>query len=229
MCISPAEARDLFLAVSPMPDELRMRCEELFDQGILSPERLCFTLMAGVWTAIELEYILSISSRAGTILRGGSADPTDSGAAAEMEVCRAALLVGMLQRHVDGQDAASGPTRVRVFEDGQQRISWNVLASVGAVVIEGAPNAMPWNLSVADSRRADAMICIPRGLPIPPDLELLCELQEQYPEAVVALLVPADMADALPEGAPVMRCPDRLADLDADIERRLAGLRVGRL
>jgi hypothetical protein len=229
-CISPEESRSLFLAVTPMPEELRMRCEDLFDRGILSPERLCFTLMAGVFTAIELDYIVATSGRAETILRGGSSDVTSAAGSAEIEVCRAALMVGMLQRCLDGQDSAGVDTNtVRVFEDGEQRVSWSVLDAVGAVMIDGAKGAMPWGLQTPGAHRADAFICIPRGLPIPPDVELVHELETMYPGAVVALVVPADMADVLPTETPVMICPDRLVDLDADIERRLTGLRVGRL
>ncbi len=228
-CISPAEARDLFMAVTPMPEELRMRCEELFDRGILSPERLCFTLMAGVFTAIELDYIVAVTGRAGSILRGGATAVTSGSGSAEIEVCRAALMVGMLQRFLDGQDAAgASSTAVRVFEDGQQRISWSVLDSAAAVMIEGA-ESVPWGFRSRDGDHADAIICVPRGLPIPADVGLVRELEEQYPGIAVALLVPADMAELLPAGTPVMTCPDRLVDLDADIERRLTSLRVGRL
>ncbi len=233
-CISPAEARDLFLAATPIPEDLRMRCEELMDRRLISPERLCYTLMAAVWSPIELDYIAATSSRVEDILRGGSPEGGYGVHLAEVEVCRAAVMVGMLQRHIDNSGEAGRATKsVRVFEDRMAQVSWSILGEVGAVAVVGlATDNLPWVRDAAgtdETGKPGAMICVPRGLPIPADYELVRELQVQHPEATVTLLSSADMVHTIPGDLRVLACPDRLADLDADIERRFAMLRVGRL
>jgi len=233
-CISPREARNLFLAVTPMPDDLRVRCADLIDRGLMSPERLCYTLMSSVWSAIELDYVFATSARVETILRGGSPPESRRHRLAEIETCRAAAMLGMLQRHIDNSDtAARSNGSVRVFEDGSPRVSWSVRSDVGAVAIAGATEeGIPW---ASQDRETHApgeivpLVCVPRGLPTPCDHQLVRDLQKKHPSAVVGLLVPADMVDTVPEGIPLMVCPDRVAALDTDIERRLAMLRVGRL
>jgi len=233
-CISPQEARDLFLAVTPMPDELRDRCDDLFDRGVISPERLCFTIMSSIWSAIELDYIASTSSRIESILRGGTQADYRRHRLAELETCRAALMLGMLQRHIDNSDTAAQSDRgVRVFEDSVASASWSIRGDVGAAAIAGAPEGLlPWasqDREAAPLSEDGYLITVPRGLPTPSDHQLVLDVQSEHPEAVVALLVPADMVDTVPKEIPLMVCPDRIAALDTDIERRLDMLRVGRL
>jgi hypothetical protein len=233
-CISPKEARNLFLAVTPMPDELRDRCDDLIDRGVISPERLCYTLMSSIWSAIELDYIAATSSRIESILRGGDPPDCRRHRVAELETCRAAMMLGMLQRHFDNSDtAAQSDHGVRVFEDRAASASWSIRGDVGAAAITGTPEGyFPWasqdreNVSL---NKDGYLITVPRGLPTPSDHQLVLDIQSEHPEAVVALLVPADMVDTVPKEIPLMVCPDRIAALDTDIERRLDMLRVGRL
>jgi hypothetical protein len=233
-CITPLEARDLFLAVTPMPDELRDRCDDLFDRGVISPERLCFTLMSSIWSAIELDYIAATSPRIESILRGGAPPDLRRNRVAELETCRAAMMLGMLQRHIDNSDTAAQSDRgVRVFEDSVASASWRIRGDVGAAAIAGAPEGLvPWasqDREAALLSEDGYLITVPRGLPTPSDHQLVLDIQSEHPEAVVALLVPADMVDTVPKEIPLMVCPDRIAALDTDIERRLDSLRVGRL
>ena len=231
--ITPREARDLFLAVTPMPDDLRVRSVDLIDRGIISPERLCYTLMSSVWSVLELDYLVATSTRVESILRGGAPVESRRHRQGESEVCRAAAMLGMLQRHIDNSDAAARSGSVRVFEDGSPRVSWSVRGDVGAVALDGIPpGTLPWASRDRDAFTLDdtgALICVARGLPTPGDHDLIRNLQAEHPGVAVALLIPADMADTVPQGIPLMVCPDRLAELDTDIERRLAMLRVGRL
>ena len=233
-CISPQEARNLFLAVTPMPEELHEQCDDLIDRGIISPERLCYTLMSSIWQSIELDYILATSARVESILRGGALPELRRQRTAEIEICRAALMLGMLQRHIDNSDtAAQSAGSVRVFEDGTPRVSWSVRAEVGAAAIIGAPEErLPWacvGRKAIPPGEGGYLICVPRGLPTPEDHQLVRDLQVEHPNAAVALLVPADMVDTVPREILLMVCPAGIAALDTDIERRLAMLRVGRL
>jgi hypothetical protein len=230
--LSPNEARSLFWAVTPMPDDLRLRCENLIDRGVVNPERLCFTLLSSIWQAIELDYICATSSRVERILRGGASPGARLQRTAELETCRAAVMVGMLQRHIDNADfAAHSLGGVRVFEDNAARVLWSVRGDVGAVALSGTKDGrLPW-ISGGDPRVVGegGIVCVPRGLPTPMDYELVRALQEEERDAVVSLLVPVDMAETVPAGIPVMLCPDRLAAIDGDVERRLGQSRVGRL
>lgn len=230
-CITPKEARELFLAVTPMPDDLRLRSDDLIDRGIISPERCCYILMSGIWTAIELDYVFATSSRLGSIVRGGAPVERRAARQAELETCRAAAMVGMLHRLLTNSDAA-GSAGVRVFEDQSARVSWSIHEEHGAIVF-AANHAftLPWRSAHAGSPEveADSLICIPRGLPTRDDHALALRLQADFPKTTVAMLVPADMASLVPADVPMMVCPERLAEIDAGVERRLVTLRLGRI
>jgi hypothetical protein len=232
--VTPSEARELFLAVTPMPDDLLGRCADILDRGAISPERLCYTLMsADIWKAIELDYILATSSRAASILSGGCAPAMRGDRLAEIEACRAASMVGMLYRRLLKMAAdSSGPGEVRIFEDDATRVSWTIREDVGAAAFVGVPaGPLPWQ---DRSRRGPGfaengfLIAVPRGLPTPADVQLVGQLQDEHPEAVVVLVVPADMTDVVSPDCFTLSCPERLAELDEGIERRLARLRVTR-
>jgi hypothetical protein len=230
--ITPAEARQLFLAVTPMPDELRGRVTELLDGGSVRPERLCFVLMSAIWSAIELDYMLGTTGRATTILRGG-ADPEDRRARLpELEICRAALMAGTLFRRLSNTDAAAvSSTGIRVFEDAGARVEWSVRTEIGAVALAGYAGDLPWAPS-GRPRIALApgalLLAVPRALPLPGDFRRVRDLMGEHPDWTVALLTPADMVECVPDDIPLLAFPDRLAELDSQIERRLAKSRVGR-
>lgn len=232
--VTPSEARELFVAVTPMPDNLRDRCFDVLDRGMLSPERLCFTLMAGdIWKAIELDYILATSSRAASILNGGSAPELRSERLPEIEICRSALMLGMLFARLQRipRDPAQ-PGEMRVFEDEASRIEWTIRENDGAVAFAGVPaGALPWQ----DGKRGSLvvtgrglLIAIARGLPVPADFELVRQLQQDFTDATVILVVPSDLMDFVPPDVTAVFCPERVAELDMGIEKRLAKLRVSR-
>lgn len=228
--IAPVEARRLFLAVTPMTGDLPARCADAIDRGMIAPERLCYTLMANLWSADELDYILATSPRAASILTGGAAVEDRAARLAEFETCRAALMVGMAIRRIESTDSAGGGSEpVRIFEDSRAPVRSHVIEGVGAVFISSLVAGVPW-LRGGEARGdpANGLIVVPRGLPLPADLDRVAELKEAHPEITVALLVPADMADLLPGHQAIMACPDRLAQLDASIERKLVALDLGR-
>lgn len=232
LAITPNEARKLFLAVTPMPDELRYRCAVMIDRGIITPERLCFTLMSGTWEAIELAYILATSPRSESILRGGAEFWQRRDCLAESEICRAALMTGMLFRRLSSQDTASGGTKgVRVFEDASSQIDFTVFEKEGAVAYKGFSGILPWlslYSSVPALNKGKSLIVVPRGLPTPEDIRLVHELTDHHEESVVTLLTTSDSEDFLPADILVMRCPDRVRELDEQIERKNVTMRIVR-
>lgn len=232
--ITPAEARQLFLRVTPMPDGLRDRVYDLMDRGLASPERLCYTLLAPIWREIELDYLLATSSRIASILEGGASPGQRRARLAELEVSRAALMVGMLYRRLDSKDAATGSDRgIRVFEDSRTGVEWTMNDELGAVGFTSIPaGPVPWAASERNPLTMGdhgILVAIPRALPTPADHELVINLQTESASAVVALLVPADMADTVPSEIPILLCPERLGELDIEIESRSLKSQVSRL
>lgn len=229
-CITPAEARRLFVAVTPIPDDLRLRLDDLIDRRLISPERACYVLMAGLWTAIEFDYIAATSARTETIMKGGLAHEMRSARQSELETCRAAAMLGMLLRHLANADS-SAVNGVRVVEDSAMHVAWSVDDGSGAAVLAADRTfRLPWRAANVngDVRSTDTLIVVPRGLPTSVDFDTVRDLQATHADSVVSLLVPADMADVVPNGISRMACPERLAELDAGIERRAIALRVGR-
>ncbi len=232
LAIVPAEARKLFLAVTPMPDELRDRAAVVLDRGILTPERLCFTLMSGTWGAVEMAYLLATSPRVASILKGGADFDRRRERLAETESCRAALMTGMLFRRLTSRDtAAGGSSGVRVFEDTGSPIDLSILDEEGAVAYTGFSGPLPWwtpNIPPPALVPSTPLIAVPRGLPTPDDVRLVQKLADRHSDCVVALLAPADAVELVQADIPILSCPDRVKELDIQIERKNLAMRIGR-
>ena len=98
--------------VTEMPADLRGRLQRFTNEGYLTPERACFVLLSGIWSPIELDFLAATSGRLVSILRGGS-DPRHRPARqAELAVCRAAYLLGVLFKVLSApEDRAEGDRR----------------------------------------------------------------------------------------------------------------------
>lgn len=232
LSISPREARELFWLVTRMPAELGLRCDDIVDRGVLGPERLCYTLMAAVWEDIALDYLLAVSSRVDSILTGGAPLEPRSTRLAELEACRAALMAGMLRRHLERAKEHGATSEVVVTEDSAERLEWTIHPDFGAVEFFCRPAcAVGWagaGEQELASSTADTLIVVPRGLPTPEDASFLQQLSADNAQAAVVLLVPSDMSEVLSLDTRALVCPDRLAQLDMEVQRRLEKLRVGR-
>ncbi|MFC5007278.1 hypothetical protein ACFPIJ_56905 [Dactylosporangium cerinum] len=225
--ISPAEARELFLAVTPMPDDLRDRVAEAISLRGLAPERLCYALMTGTWSPVELDFLLAGSGRVASIIAGGAPWTDRSARQAETEACRAALLSGMLFNRFNNRDQAGTSGAVRVLEDDRLGVRWSCLPDEGAVRFSNldvtAP--LPW-LRGRTMPGGEELTVVPRGTFGTGTAETLERLAVY---GAVALLLPLDVAEPqVPEGVMVLRCPDRLADLDKAIEAKLLTARISR-
>jgi hypothetical protein len=224
--ITPSEARELFLAVTPMPPELRARVNEAASTCGITPERICFALLSQVWREPEMDFILATSARARSILDGGAAWTDRVSRQAESEVCRAAVMVGMLFRRLNSTDAAVGAdTAVRVVEDRSKGVDWQVDGVRGTVTFRGLDTStpLPWTHGV---NGADEITVFPRAALTG---ELVSAVMESSSPGLKVILVPADVPQPpLQPDVVVLRCPERLADLDKDIERRLLTSRISR-
>lgn len=221
--ISPAEARELFLAITPMPSGLRSRVDAAISSDGILPERVCFTLLSQVWREIELDFILATSQRAGSILAGGADWQRRGARQAEAEVCRSASMLGMLYRRLNSQDAAADEAEVRVVEDRARGITWEIDDSTGCVTFRGLSEdePVPWVHGLMASSL--------RVVPCSRATEEIVSALRVTDESPTAVVVPRDVhPHYLPDGIVVLRCPDRLADLDKQVEANLLKLRISR-
>lgn len=227
--VSPAEARELFMAVTPMPAELRARVDDAVATRGIGPERICFSLLSQVWREPEMDFILASTARAGSILEGGAPWTDRASRQAESEVCRGAVMTGMLFRRLNSTDSGGdASSAVRVVEDRTQGITWHVDADLGAVTFRGLDTeaAVPWAPGITG---ADQLTVFPRTALTG---ELAAAVAGADSPGLKAVLLPADVP--LPPACDdvaniwVLRCPDRLADIDKNIDARLLTSRISR-
>jgi len=225
--ISPTEARELFRAVTPMPDGLRDRFDWAVANLGIGPERLCYTLLKPVWRDIELDFLLGTSARVRSILAGG-ADWTDRDARqAESEACRAALMAGMLYRRLNATDAAASDGGVRVIEGSTVGVAWEVLDEPGAVRFTGlnTEEPLPW-LGRHLRPGTGSLTLLPRSMVTDATLAAAVELSV---DQLVGIVVPRDTElPQIPDGLLVLECPDRVRDIDRVIEEKLLTARISR-
>lgn len=233
--ISPDEARALFLAVTPMPDSLRARVLQAVDAGLASPERLCFTLLSSqLWKEIELDFMLAISARTGSIIRGGASWRDRSARQAESNVSRAALMLGMFFRRLIGMDGAGSRTEdARVLEDSRRATSWEAVPDVGAVRFNRVSEMLlPWVSPAVGAPwlAEDSQVTVLMRTAL--DQEIV-DLAAGFTTAgVVGIIIPrgAVWSDGLtiPPRIAILECPLRESELDIEIERKLLIARTAR-
>ena len=225
--ITPSEARELFLAITPMPADLQARVDDAISTRGITPERICFTLLAQVWREIELDFILATSSRAPSILAGG-ADWRNRGARqAEAGVCRAAAMVGMLYRRLNSLDNAGGDesSEVRMVEDRTRGVTWSVNSDDASVEFSGLwPESLPWS-TASETLAEEKLVVFPRSAVTSAVLE---QVQDRSHRNATAVIVPQDASALSDGGCTVLRCPDRIADLDQAVEEKLLKSRISR-
>lgn len=226
--ISPAEARVLFEAVTPMPDELHARFDEAVSQYGITPERLCFSLCTPIWRQIELDWLLATTPRVKSILEGGAPWTDRSSRQAETEACRAAVMAGMLLRRLDATDAAGASGAARLVEDRRNGVHWSINPEIGAIRFTNLPTdkPLPWTTRQVIPKTGELLVAC-RSMATPPIVEALSERRR---EAISALVLPRGIAEpeSLPEEVLLLRCPDRLADIDKTIDANLTTARISR-
>lgn len=226
--LSPSESRELFFAVTPMADDLAMRVETAAASGVASPERLCFTLLSGVWRDVELDFMLAVSERSGDILRGGSSWQSRPQRQAEAQVARASLMAGMLYGRLDTKDAAGADGQARVLEDNRVGVTWSVIEDIGAIAFGGLrAEQLPWQQDSVATEDDGDLVVLPRATPTASDVATVRSLSER---ALAAMVVPsdADLRGLATDEIHVMRCPDRRGELDLMIEGKLLTSRIAR-
>lgn len=229
--ISPSEARALFMAVMNMPETLAQRVSRFANEGVLGVERACFVQLAGIWKPIELDFLLAVSGRAPSILRGGVDLLNRRAAQVEFEVARAAVMVGTLFARLSHQDDGEVTGAADVLEDVRLAPTWQMVPEYGAVIFERRDRefAIPWT-DAAETIGTSRLLVVPGSSFDVSELERVAAMASEH-SAVGYVLVPSDgvIPDALgPNAVTVLRHPDEGAVLDRQIHNKLLACKVGR-
>jgi hypothetical protein len=226
--ISPREARQLFRATTPMPDELRGRVDTAIATAGIKPERIYYTLLKPIWRAIELDWLLAVSSRAVSILEGGADWAERSARQAEAEACRTAVMAGMFYRRANATDAAAANGGARVVEDRNQGVEWSIDPESATIAFTGLDDTgpLPWALETAVPKSPRIVVAFRSFV----DSGTVEALRDAAGEDSAILAVPR--GTTLPDGplydTIAAYCPDRLADLDKAVEANLTSARISR-
>jgi hypothetical protein len=221
--ISPAEARELFRAVTPMPDDLRERVDFATANEGVAPERLYFALMTGTWHPLELDFLLATTDRTASIVSGGSTWTDRLARQAESEACRAGVMASMLFNRLNNRDSAGDADSVRVLEDSRQGVTWHVADGAASVQFTNLDTSRP--LPWCGYGTTTAVRVFPRTIVT---AETVQAIRDASQGGLSALLLPLDSIVEVPGDVLIMRCPDRIADLDKAIEAKLLTSRIAR-
>jgi len=226
--ITPAEARRLLQAVTPMPAELAARVRAVTKRGEQSVERACYVLLSGIWKPIELDFLLATSPRSLTILQGGSDVLNRSARQAETAIARAAAMAGTLFARLS---LAPEQTRqAESIEDERLGVEWRIIGDAGAILFTGVTaGLLAWQHgSAVELADGQPLLVLVRPLLGPGDRELAAELARA--EGAMAATLEAPDAQVVYRSGDIAQLiyPDRLQALDRQIERRLLSCRVGR-
>ena len=207
--ITPTEARELFLECCALPPELVNRIRRAGASGLLRVERICLLLQREIWSAMELDFLLAVSPRAGALLNGGTTSTDRAARQAEVTLARAAVLADTYRRRLEMDDAVGVTHTLR----------WRAMPGVGGVHL-----VRPGRLAPAGPE--EEVIVIPRAVPSDEDLEAAASLVSR---ARTVLLVPRDAdfdeSRASRLGVSVARSPATLRQLDATVESKIATTR----
>lgn len=235
--ISPAESRSLFWDVTPMPNPLREGGRRLIKAGICSVERFCYTILAPVWSAPALDFLISSSNpqRISSILEGGCNVTDRQNRMVEMELMRAACLFETFVKCSNTNNTAVGlsgdvssTSSVLTFEDRNNGVRWTLYGEESFAEVQGLPpGPVPWLSDLSTSGR---IIVIPRPHPIAQDFELANRLAVGDLAAGAPVVVLTDHVSTASDSrrARVLRSPMRLQEIDLQIEQNLTRSRLAR-
>ncbi|MGY3317436.1 hypothetical protein [Arthrobacter sp. TE12232] len=223
--LTPTDARALFWAVTSMPDSLRTRLSGAVATTTLTPERACYTMASAIWHPVELDMLLATSEHTPSILTGGVSWTDRSARQAESDAARAALLGGMFHRRLDGTDHAGSSTGPRVVEDSRTCVTWDIDDGTAIITFHlPGVTALPWTTDAP--LITDTVHVAPRVHVT--DTDLATVRTHLQAGRAAALLLPADVPAPPGTTVPVLRCPDRLSDLDRLLEATLTRSRTAR-
>lgn len=223
--ISPGEARALMWAVTKMPQSLRNRLKRICETGNLSPERSCYAILSGTWSAVGVDFMLETDP--GTALRvlsGGSIPTAWWEHRLELGLARRAFLADRVFARASGPSGEEGSTVV-TFEDDPLSQTWQVDGREQGLSITGG-SSIPWVDPPANL--TDALL-LPRDAVESSELEEVAARTTKSSDFAV-FVIPKDVPVPRPPSRHVLfaRAPWTLEAVDREVLRRLACMAVTR-
>jgi len=131
--------------------------------------------------------------------------------------------MSMVFNRLNNRDSAGDADGVRVLEDNRQGVAWHVDGDSASVELTNldASQPLPW----CGYGPTAAVRVFPRTIVT---AEAIAAIRDARRDSLAALLIPLDSMAEVPGDVLVMRCPDRLADLDKAIEAKLLTSRIAR-
>ncbi|MDR1383188.1 MAG: hypothetical protein LBJ67_04980 [Planctomycetaceae bacterium] len=102
--INPDEGRGLYLALTGFSKEFRNKIDELHKQGLMSGERVAYTIHHGIWSLEEVEGIITCSPYPDLVLSGDAVPEYHHFYKHVITQSRMALLGGLLDRTLLNRD-----------------------------------------------------------------------------------------------------------------------------
>lgn len=204
-----AVAAERTLTAAPMRDTVLRFCAR---HGV-TPERVCYLILSGVWRTIEMDHLLRVTPGTAAAVVKGEHDPLDRPRSQEvLAACRAALLIGLV--HTQMQASTVVGAELEVLEDARVPVSWDFDGSVVVFRRDGASATDPWS-----GRDVVRVLAAPRGVVLDDATAL--------DDGETVLLVP-EAANTTGWRGPVVSAALTPSDLDASAVRNLMSARVGR-
>jgi hypothetical protein len=241
--ITPFEARQLYLGLAGFSSEAKERIMKLALDKVISPERVCFLVMGGVWSLAEAETIILGSKHPERILQSVSEPDERHLYLNDLTVAGTSILGGVLDRKLlrielvkDGQIVES--------EDEESPVEISFDPTYFAKIYSSETDLIvPWideNKILTAGQRMVVLIRARSDSEIqkhfPKDLTSLKKLITKYRNdalTMVFYLLPRDFEDVplqsqsqiinqlKEEGVYLMMAPDNMASLSKEAIRRL--------
>ena len=251
--ISSSEATSLFGALVGYPEELRERLAELAAQQRLTIERVCYSILRGVWTLEEVESIV-LGSEFGQLILSGEIQPEQRHLYSYVQFgARTALLAGFMDKKMKLREHMTEAGVALDLEDDERAIIAEVEGDIFAKWYSCPDEQLhvPWlqggkqfiaepNENIVVAARARDSIGLLRLLSS--DIDLIGKRASQSFGEKYFILVPFDfnlhpMTDEL-RGQLIKRasalnvgiciCPESVASLDAEVQKRFRSSRIMR-
>jgi len=239
--ISPFEARQMYMGLAGFSKTAQEKIMKLSVGGKLTPERVCFLVMGGLWSLPEAEALILGSAHPEDVLTSASDPALRHLYLDDLLAARGAILGGVLDRKLLKKELVINGQIVE-SEDEENDITFDFDEELYAKIYKfGEKLELPWvegkkvelspDVSLAVLVRSRTSSEILEGADR--DLEHLSALVSKYRGSVVGLLYPRDWEEIQTDrrlslkrqieaaGVYLMTSPESVAGLDKEAMRRL--------
>ncbi len=241
--ISPFEARQLYLELAGFSKEAKERIMKLALEGTISPERICFLIMGGIWTLPEAESMILGSQHPERLLQSTSEPDERHLYLNDLMVASATILGGVLDRKLLKTELFEGGQIVE-SEDEESPLSIDFDQAYFAKIYRSETDLIiPWIDENKILTSGQQMVVLVRARSdseiqkyFPKDMSSLKKLIAKYQndtQTMIFYLIPRDFEDVSlatqsqiiaqlkKVGVYLMISPDNMASLNKEAIRRL--------